>query len=262
MAGADLNDTLQMGSTAVLGPALRAPPLLLLATEPLRGLCDLLASALVPRGRPVGDGHPVMVFPGLGATAFTTRRLRRHLDRSGFEAHDWGLGRNNGPQGPVDGWLADLVENVQRLQSSSGRRVSLVGWSLGGVYAREIAKLCPGAVRQVITLGTPVGSLARAHHARLLYRLLNGNKAPLTPELQARLRERPPVPTTAVYSRNDGVVNWQGCMEKASRRSQSIEVRASHLGMVAHPDVLRLVVDRLALPEDGWKPLRVKRPTS
>jgi hypothetical protein len=117
-------------------------------------------------------------------------------------------------------------------------------------------------VRQVITLGTPFASPAEGHHARLLYRLLNGNVAPLTPALQARLRERPPVPTTSVYSKNDGVVNWQGCLETHGRRSESIEVRASHLGMVAHPDVLRLVVDRLALPEDGWKPLGVRRPTN
>ena len=144
------------------------------------------------------------------------------------------------------------------LSRKSGRKVSLVGWSLGGVYAREIAKLRPAAVRQVITLGTPFASLGKATHAVGIYKLLNGDgqASPLTPALQARLRERPPVPTTSIYSKSDGVVCWRSCIEKTSAKSESIEVQAGHLGMVSRPEVLRIIVDRLALPEGRWRPFQ------
>jgi len=251
-----------MASTQTLGAWFRAPPLRLLATEPLRGLLDLAASTLSRRARPVGDGHSVLVFPGLGAAGFTTSCLRRHLTHAGFKSHDWGLGMNTGPKGAFDPWLSGLVDKVQQLHAASGRKISLVGWSLGGIYAREIAKLCPGSVRQVITLGTPIASVGDAHHVRLLYLLLNGDTSQLTPALQARLRERPPVPTTALYSKKDGVVSWHGCVEKSTKLSESVEVKASHLGMVTHPQVLRLVADRLTLPEDDWRPLCLSRRTS
>ena len=242
-----------MASSHTLPTQLKAPPLSLLLTEPIRGLRDYLATrraAAVPR---LGDGHPVVVFPGLAAGAFATARLRRFLGQSGFSAHDWGQGCNTGPSGDFDAWLDGLVRQVTQLQATTGRRASLVGWSLGGVYAREIAKRCPQAVRQVITLGTPFAALANANHAGPLYRLVNRDTAQLTPELQARLRERPPVPTTAIYSLADGVVAWLGCVEQPSALSESVQVAASHLGMVSHPEVLRIVAERLAQPEGQWR---------
>jgi hypothetical protein len=127
------------------------------------------------------------------------------------------------------------------------------------VYAREIAKRCPVAVRQVITLGTPFASLGGGNHAGTVYKLLNRDRAHLPPRLQARLRERPPVPTTSVYSKSDGIVSWRGCIEKKSERSESVEVSASHLGMVTHPEVMRVIVDRLSQPEGKWRPLKEPR---
>jgi hypothetical protein len=131
-----------------------------------------------------------------------------------------------------------------------------VGWSLGGIYARELARRAPECVRQVITLGTPFAAMRGATHAEGLYKLMNGNAAHLTDEVQARLRATPPVPTTSVYSKSDGVVCWRGCIEQRTAQSESVEVDASHLGMATHPDVLRIVVDRLAQPEGRWRPLR------
>ena len=139
----------------------------------------------------VGDGHPVVVYPGLGAGALTTSHLRSFLRNSGYTVHDWEGGVNTGPEGILDDWLGNLDDRVRELHRSHGRKVSLIGWSLGGVYAREIAKRCPQSVRQVITLGTPFASLGGGNHAGTVFKLLNKDKAHLPPELQARLRATP-----------------------------------------------------------------------
>ncbi|MBC7470705.1 MAG: alpha/beta hydrolase, partial [Ramlibacter sp.] len=124
------------------------------------------------------------------------------------------------------------------------------------IFAREIARRAPQAVRSVVTLATPFASLGDGNHAGTIYKLLNANAARFAPQLEARLRATPPVPTTSIYSKSDGIVSWRGCIEKRSRTAESVEVDASHLGMVNHPDVLRIVADRLAQPEGRWKPLR------
>ena len=110
-------------------------------------------------------------------------------------------------------------------------------------------------MRQIITLGTPFASLSSGNHARPIFKLFNGDTSQLTTELEARLRQRPPVPITAIYSRTDGLVSWRSCVEKTTASSESIEVSASHLGMGPHPEVLRIIASRLALPEGEWKPL-------
>ncbi|WP_427911632.1 esterase/lipase family protein [Ramlibacter sp. MMS24-I3-19] len=245
-----------MASIQTLPTGFPAPPLSLLAMEPLRALFDFAAAKFSAAAPAVGDGHPVVVFPGLGGAPFTTSHLRRFLTDAGFTAHCWGRGVNTGPEGDFDAWLDALEDDVRRWHAQAGRKVSLVGWSLGGIYARELAKRAPDCVRQVITLGTPFASMRGATHAEALYKLLNGDAAQITPELQARLRACPPVPTTSVYSKSDGVVCWRGCIEQRTPRSESVEVSASHLGMATHPDVLRVVIDRLAQPEGQWRPLR------
>jgi hypothetical protein len=231
----------------------RAPAFSLLAAEPLRALLDYCAAHLATLSVPQGDGHPVIVYPGLGSGALATSHLRRVIADCGFAAHDWQGGVNIGPDGAFDDWLMPLEERVRELHAQSGRKVSLIGWSLGGVYAREVAKRCPQCVRQVITLGTPFAALAQGNHARTVFHLLNRDKAQLSPSLEARIRECPTVPTTSIYSRTDGIVSWRGCIEKTTATSESIEVDASHLGMVTHPQVLRIVANRLAQPEGRWR---------
>lgn len=239
--------------------AFAAPSLALLATEPLRALLDLCAASAGSLARVEGDGHPVIIYPGLGAGSLTTSQLRSHLRSCNFEVRDWDLGVNTGPEGRFDEWLPPLAERVCAMFKEHGRKVSLVGWSLGGIYAREIAKACPESVRQVVTLATPFGSLGGANHAGTIFKLLGGDTSQLTPELEARLRRRPPVPTTSIYSESDGVVCWRGCLEQPGRLVENIAVHASHLGMPAHPDVLRIVADRLAQPEGRWRPYRAVR---
>jgi hypothetical protein len=236
--------------------AFQAPSLALLATEPLRYMLELCAAGLGQPSAVKGDGHPVILYPGLGAGALNVSQLRGYLKGCNFDVRDWELGVNTGPEGHLDDWLASLVERVCEMRKLQGRKVSLVGWSLGGIYAREIAKRCPDSVRQVITLATPFSSVAGANHAGTIFKLLGGDTSQLTPELQERLRQRPPVPTTSIYSETDGVVCWRGCLEAAGPKVENIAVDASHIGMPSHPEVLRIVADRLAQPEGKWKAYR------
>jgi alpha-beta hydrolase superfamily lysophospholipase len=243
-----------MASTQAL--PFRAPAFGLLATEPLRALFDYCAARVAVQPQRIGDGHPVVVYPGLGGGALATSHLRQYLNDSGFTVHDWEGGVNIGPEGVFDDWLQSLQARVRELHEQHERKVSLIGWSLGGIYAREIAKRFPEGVRQVITLGTPFAALAHGNHAGTVFKLFNRDKAQLPADFQARIRECPPVPTTSVYSKADGIVSWRGCIEKRTATSESVEVDASHLGMVTHPQVLRVIADRLAQPEGRWRPFR------
>jgi predicted alpha/beta hydrolase family esterase len=236
-----------------------APSFALLASEPFRALFDICTS---PLGRPPkvnGDGHPVIVYPGLGASSMATSQLRHHLRNCNFKVHDWEQGVNRGPAGDMATWIEPLVARVRALHELHGRKVSLVGWSLGGIYAREVAKLCPDAVRQVITLATPFGSLGDGNHAGTMLRMMGGDTSRVTPALQEHLRQRPPVPTSSIYSKTDGVVSWKGCLQEAAPDAENIAVQSSHMGMPTHPEVLRIVADRLAQPEGNWRPFRRPR---
>lgn len=186
---------------------------------------------------PKGDGHPVLVLPGMLADDGSTFVLRRYLKMLGYQVHPWKLGRNWGPSTEIrDGIRARFKELSERYK----RRVSIVGWSLGGIYAREIAREYPSLTRQVITLGSPFGAGYR----------IDGEPSP---ELAARLRPAPPVPCTAIYSKTDGVVPWEACLEIEGPQTDNIEVDASHIGMGVNALVLWAVADRLAQPEGNWK---------
>ena len=201
---------------------------------------------------PRGDGHPVLVLPGLVASDVSTRPLRAFLNNRGYAATGWRQGRNFGLR---DGVREAMVDLVQELNDIHGRKVSLVGWSLGGLYARQLGKMMPERVRSVITLGSPFASPPKATNAWRVYEFASGRRAEnVDPEFGGSLAEPPPVPTTAIFSRTDGVCAWQGCKEKASAQTESIEVESSHCGMGHHPAVVYAVADRLAQPEGTWQP--------
>ncbi len=210
----------------------------------------LIAATPWLRRLPKGDGHPVLVFPGMGANDFTTRPLRHLLDRLGYVTQAWGQGFNVGPRAGV---LGQCAADVRALAQRHGRPVSLIGWSLGGVYAREIAKELPDDTRGVITLGTPFAGHPRATNAWRIFELLSGRKAH-DPLMIARLRTAPPVPTTSIYSRTDGIVAWQCSINEPAPLTENIEVRASHTGMGVNPLALYAVADRLAQPQGAWAP--------
>ena len=199
---------------------------------------------------PRGDGHGVVVFPGLAATDTSTAPLRAFMRGRGYDARGWKLRRNFGPR---EGVLEESLAQVRSLRRESGRRVSLVGWSLGGIYAREIAKLLPGDVRCVVTLATPFTGSPKATNVWRIYELLSGHSLD-NPDLLSQVRAPPPVPTTSVFSRTDGIVSWRCCLEKRAHRVENIEVPASHFGIGLNPAAWFAVVDRLSQPEDGWEP--------
>ncbi|MBX3578210.1 MAG: alpha/beta hydrolase [Rhizobiaceae bacterium] len=234
---------------------LKPPSRLLFAME-LRALPELggflaslpLLTALTPRG----DGHPVLVLPGLATSDASTIALRRFLKSKGYAAYGWKLGRNFGPRIGVEKGMLDRVEE---LYAKHGRKVSLVGWSLGGIYARQLAKMMPDKIRTVITLGSPFNGDPRATNAWKLYEFASGHKVDdRERHMGGGISDSPPVPTTAIYSRTDGICAWQACRENDLPHTESIEVEGSHCGLGHHPSVVYAICDRLAQPEGHWKP--------
>jgi pimeloyl-ACP methyl ester carboxylesterase len=210
----------------------------------------LLAATPWLRRLPRGDGHPVLVFPGLGANDLTTAPLRKMLDDLGYAAERWGQGFNLGPR---HGVLKRCNAAVRDLHERHQRPVSLIGWSLGGLYAREMAKELPELTRCVITLGTPFTGHPRSTNAWRLYEWVSGQSVQ-DPALMARLRSPPPVPTTSIYSRSDGIVSWRCSVNEPGPQVENIEVHASHVGMGLNPLALYAVADRLAQPPGAWQP--------
>lgn len=202
---------------------------------------------------PRGDSHHVMVFPGLSANDVSTMPLRLYLQSLKHTPWGWEQGFNLGPR---PGVLDEAKDHLVRTFEATGRKVSLIGWSLGGVYARELAKEMPHMVRSVITLGTPFAGSHKSTNVWRIYELASGRSV----EREASnydLPAAPPVPTTSIYSRSDGVVAWQGSVQslsKANPHTENIEVMASHLGLGFNPSAWWAVADRLAQPEGGWKP--------
>jgi hypothetical protein len=199
-----------------------------------------------------GDGHPVLVLPGLMAGDDSTRPLRRFLKGRGYAVRGWGLGLNRGLRDGVQDHLLDLVRDFSDVH---GRKISIVGWSLGGIYARELAKMLPDRVRSVITLGSPFAESPKSTNAWRVYELASGQSVDAAHgEFGGSIKETPPVPTTAIYSRTDGICAWQACVEKTSARSESIEVEGSHCGMAVNPAAALAIADRLSQPEGAWVP--------
>ena len=251
--------------TAAAGQSSPArPPMGLLALAEGRAVFELAAFAafrpllgMLPRG----DGHPVLVLPGFLASDRSTAPLRDLLDRLGYVAHGWGLGRNV----RVDQQrIKALEEHLLAIHKVAGRKVSIIGWSLGGVFARELAKMHPQVVRLVITLGSPIADDRGHSNARPLFDLLNGRK-PASQRNGQRFTQRakaPPVPTTSILTRTDGVVHWRGSVQHRHHdhpQTENIEVHASHLGLGVNPSVVIAIADRLRQPEGEWKPFRPSR---
>ncbi len=240
------------------GPSLHPPSPLLALTEFPRALFEFGAlpwAAPLLATAPRGDGHPVLVLPGFITSDRSTAVLRRYLNRMGYDAHAWDLGRNLGPKA-IGQQGEKLIDRIQAVHDRIGRKVSLVGWSLGGVMARIVSRRMPAAVRQVISLGSPFTGTPRATNVWRAYELLTGQRLD-DDAVRAQLQEGatpPPVPSTAIWSREDGIVAWQNCVEPFATNSDNIEVHGSHCGLGVNPAVLYAVADRLAQPEDDWKP--------
>ena len=233
-----------------------APSRALLYTEPTRAAVEFgtfLTTIPLLRRAPHGDGHTVLVLPGFLADDHSTLVLRNYLGSLGYHTYGWGLGRNIGP-------TADILEGMRtllvRLATSSGLPVSLVGWSLGGIFARGLAHELPEHIRDIVTLGSPfrsnspIGSHATRSFERLAHRHVPHSELPAIDIDRGQL----PMPVTAVYTKADGVVAWQTCLQVDGVLRENVEVPGSHCGLGHNPAALWVVADRLAQPVDPWTP--------
>ncbi len=205
---------------------------------------------------PKGDGHTVMTLPGFMATNSSTVPMRRLLSDLGYDAHGWDSGRNVRVNEQL---IAKLEEQLDRLCQDSGRKVSLIGWSLGGVLARELAKLQPEKVRLVMTLGSPISDDRNHTSAARLFKFFNGDEPEKIRGGQFHgLDVAPPVPTSSVLTKTDGIVHWRGSVQDPRKTnghpSENIVVYASHCGLGVNPSVMIAMADRLAQVEGEWTP--------
>lgn len=206
---------------------------------------------------PKGDGHPVLFFPGFLTNDGYTSALRERVADAGFKTYTWDNGYNLGLDADTATHLAQRLKQV--FDENGGKKVSLVGYSLGGLYARELAREFPEMVRSVVTLGTPFGNMDNPSEATSLplekiYHFFTPGSAHLSQaDIGARSLTPPPVPTTSIYSRNDGVVKWQSSLNPKAAKVENIEVYGSHLGMTVNPLTMATVIDRLAQKPSGWK---------
>jgi thioesterase domain-containing protein len=236
---------------------LAAPSLAMLAMEfraPMEFGALLPAWPALQRA-PRGDGHTVVVYPGLSASDATTIPLRKYLSSLGYSTHGWGQGFNFGPRAGV---LEAGRQQLRALLAQSKQPISLVGWSLGGIYARELAKELVKEghpVRSVVTLGTPFAGGPHSTNAWRLYELTSGRSAQREAE-KFELHVAPSVPTTSIYSRSDGIVAWQASLQAAQAHNphtENIEVLASHFGIGLNPSAWWAVADRLAQAPGRWQ---------
>lgn len=240
---------------------LTRPSRLLWRAEGARALIELAqfwaAFPLLAHALPRGDGHTVLTIPGFVADDSSMRPLRTLLSRRGYWAQPWSLGRNLGPTRQV---LDGMSKRLTELYAGSGRPVSLIGQSLGGVYARDLARRHPDMVRGVITLGSPFRLDRREHnsHRTNTGDLFAATRGSHSPEFAQRAPESQlpplPVPATAIYSRTDGVVPWRSCLEHDGPLSESLEVVSSHCGLGVHLGAVAIILDRVAQPEGRWQP--------
>lgn len=239
----------------------RRPGPQLLFTEGVRASLEMgTLGALLPLLRRArrGDGHGVLVFPGFMASDNSTRTLRWYLRDLGYHAHGWRLGVNIGPTDRILDGMATRIESLREFHEGP---ISLIGWSLGGVYAREMARQHPRAIRQVITLGSPFAIDDReVSNAGPLYNLLSTFHSPRVDSLREPELERMPVPvpTTAIYTKGDGIVPWRSCIDDEGSRpiAENVRVVGSHCGLGHNPRALAVIADRLAQPLGTWRPHR------
>jgi hypothetical protein len=244
-------------ATTTRAPGGAGPSIPLYLTEPARGLADLAFLPLAAgwlASAPRGDGHGVLVLPGLLASDMSTALLRRYASWLGYDVHGWQLGRNVGPTSRV---LDELPRELAGLAERTGGPVSVIGWSLGGIYARELAREHPEHIRRVITLGSPFALTdARQSRADGVYRRHSSQHASGRVPTWDQLARPITVPSTAIYSRRDGIVSWPTCIEPETALHENVEVRCGHLGFGVDPATLWVIADRLALPPGQQRPFR------
>lgn len=234
---------------------IKRPSILLLATEIYRGVSELstyyATSSYLKEKTQQGDGHPVLVLPGFMASDTSTNILRKFLQEKGYTPYPWELGRNFGHEK----YWYDVIDRFLAIHKETEQPVSIIGWSLGGVFARNIARLHPDKIRQIITLGSPFAGIKKPNNASWLYRVIANEKVEdIEHDFLLHLPKPLTVPTTSIFTKADGIVSWKTCIEhELNETSQNIQVRGSHIGLGVNPTVLKLIANRLQYSKDNWK---------
>lgn len=201
---------------------------------------------------PKGDGHAVIFFPGLLGDDSSTRPMRQLFTDLGYKTYGWDLGQNLHFNDERETKMNALVE---RIYKKYGQKVSLIGWSLGGVFAREIAKSNPDMVRNVITLGSPISGDLDHTHAKRIYEIYNGKPDTVMKNRLTKIPIAPSVPTSCLYSKRDGIVSWKGAMQiTEQKQTENIHIRSSHIGFGLNPKAMVIIANRLAQKEGEWQP--------
>lgn len=221
------------------------PAPFLFSLDPLRNFFDY-TSAIAwsnEEALPSGEGLPVLVLPGFGASGAATAYLRTKLGQLCHEVHDWAGGINFGHVGEIDQWLSPLSAQLRRIHASDGKRINIVGWSLGGTYAYALRNKHPDLIDKVVTLGTPFDSPPSISATRL------NDGLPEEVDTSASLRDQtnPARSSLSIYSRSDGIVEWEKCLLPEVAGHRNVEVTdVDHFGMVYHPKVLKVIAQFLA----------------
>jgi len=226
---------------------LESPSLLAILREGLSGLefARLMAASPALALQTRGNGEPVIVLPGLGASNTSTIPLRGYLTWLGYEVQGWTLGRNTGN---VRQLLPQVVDQVRQVHLQSGSPVNIIGWGLGGVIAREVAREHPASVRQVVTMGSPVVGGAKYTSMGGAFEKRGVDLDVMEAIVAARERTPITIPLTSIYSKNDGIVGWQASIDRHNAQVDHIEVRTTHLGLGICPEVFKIIARKLAQP--------------
>ncbi len=233
---------------------IKRPSIVLGLTEGIRAMVDFgwyFPYRLWTKNEGGGDGHPVLILPGFMASDFSTIPLRSFIHHLGYSVYGWGEGRNFAHAD----YIEMLTQKMERIYEKHQEPITIIGWSLGGVYARQLAKHSPDSVRQVIVMGSPFKGVTKSNNAAWMYELLKKSNV-VSSDLDHALWEDIPfpanVPTTAIFTKEDGVVPWELCMEDEDEWHQNIQVRGSHLGLGVNPLVLQIIADRLKYDKGNW----------
>jgi pimeloyl-ACP methyl ester carboxylesterase len=241
---------------------IRRPSLFWTMTEPARLMAEWLsvfATSPALLSAPKRQGRPVLVLPGFATSDTSTMMLRHYLNLLGYNANGWNLG-SNFDQKTVGEHGERVIERLSEIYERTGQKVSLVGWSLGGIIAREIARHHPNMIRSVVTLGSPFTGNPQANAISKIYEKMTGNEI-ASPAIRLRFSvgHRPlSVPSSAIFSKSDGIAAWKNCISETNDITENIEVHASHFGLVNNPGVFWAIADRLAQADDAWSPFVAK----
>lgn len=232
------------------------------AIEPTRTVLDYAALRLgwdrIKAKLPKGDGHPVLFLPGFLTDDALNGRLRQCVKEKGYKTYGWNNGVNFGFDEKTAKMLKKRLKEIYRRNGK--KKVSLVGHSLGGIYARELAREFPDMVRCVVTLGSPFGMIddldrGASTVVRRAYDFFNPETSPMNDQhMGKRCLTPPPVPTTSIYTHGDGIINWRASLNPRTELSENIRVDGGHIGIVFNPQAVTAVLDRLAQKEGDWMP--------